>query len=311
MMHIKLFGPTVVVTDRASAPVSDLGGVKPRQILEILAANPGAPVTKDRLADLLWDGEPPKSYVGTLESYVCVLRRRLGVCPGKKSPLATTSNGYLLDPAAITVDLADFRRLVGLAARAAPAEGLRLAQKAVAMLDGELLANETYAAWACSERKVFQQDVVEACGKAAQNALAVRDYNAAVCMSRLAINYDSLAEDAWQNLMRALSASGRDGQAIRAYFDLRTALATDLGIEPGPVSRALYMKILCAGSTEGETRVGAHRDSPDMKVRLHLFRQALEAITGVQLPTLEGPLAELAVQVFASGPSPLESLEVA
>ena len=310
-MHITLFGPTAVVTAPGGSPVSDLGGVKPRQILEILAANPGAPVTKDRLADLLWDGEPPKSYVGTLESYVCVLRRRLGLCPGKKSPLATTSNGYLLDPSAVSVDLADFRRLVGLAAKAAPAEGLRLAQGAVAMLSGELLANESYAAWACSERKIFQQDVVEACGRAAQNALALRDYDAAVCMSRLAINYDSLAEDAWQNLMRALSASGRDGQAIRAYFDLRTALATDLGIEPGPVSRALYMEILCGGSAQAKSRDGARRDDTDVSRSLRLFRQALEAITGVQLPTLEGPLAELAVQVFASGLSPLESLEVA
>ena len=99
MLQIRLFGPTVVLTDGDNSQVSDLGGVKPRQILEILAANPGAPVTKDRLADLLWDGEPPKSYVGTLESYVCVLRRRLGLGPGRTSPLATTSNGYLLDPA--------------------------------------------------------------------------------------------------------------------------------------------------------------------------------------------------------------------
>jgi len=311
MMHIKLFGPTAVVAGKGSAPVSDLGGIKPRQILEILAANPGTPVTKDRLADLLWDGAPPKSYIGTLESYVCVLRRRLGLCPGKRSPLATTSNGYLLDPSAVSVDLADFRRLVAQAAKATPAEGLRLAQKAVAMLDGELLASETYPAWACSERKILQQDVVQACGRAAQNALIIRDYNAAVCMSRLAIDYDSLAEDAWQNLMRALSASGRDGQAIRAYFDLRTALATDLGIEPGPVSRALYMEILCGGSAETQSRVGSHQGRTDVSIRLRLFGQALEAVMGVRLPTLEGPLAELAVHMFANGLAPVQSLEVA
>jgi len=283
------------------APISDLGGVKPRQILEILAATPGAPVTKDRLADLLWEGAPPKSYVGTLESYVCVLRRKVGLGSGRTSPLATTSNGYLLDPTAVVVDLAEFRRLTGLAAKAKPAEGLRLAQKAVAMQTGELLANETYAGWACSERKIFKRDAVELCVKAAQNALAVHNYDAAVQMARLAIGHDSLAEDAWQHLMRALSASGRGSQAIRTYFELRKVMATELGIEPGPVSRALYMEILCEGPAQAPSHGNADHEGADLNRRLSTLRRALEAITGVQLPTLEGPLAEMAVCALAGG----------
>jgi len=300
MLQITLFGTTAVVTDAGSAPISDLGGVKPRQILEILAANPGTPVTKDRLADLLWEGSPPKSYVGTLESYVCVLRRKLGLCPGKMSPLATTSNGYLLCPAAVSVDLAEFRRLVGLAATAPPDEGLRLAQQAVAMLSGEVLASEAYAAWACSERKIFQREVVEACARAALNALAIRELDAAVCMSRLAISYDSLAEDACQHLMRALMASGRGCEAIRAYFDLRTVMIADLGMEPGPVSRALYLEILCGDSAGDAGQGSAGGDRADLKRRLGFLHQALEAVTGVRLPTLEGPLAEMAVHMFAN-----------
>lgn len=300
MLYIKLFGPTTVVTGGGSAPVPDLGGVKPRQILEILAANPGAPVTKDRLADLLWDGQPPKSYIGTLESYVCVLRRRLGLGTGRTSALATTSNGYLLDPAMVSVDLAAFRRHALRASSATPAEGLRLAQQAVAMLTGELLASETYATWACSERKILQREVVEACGKAARNALAIDDFDAAVCMARLAINYDALAEDAWQHLMRALSASGRGSEALRAYFELRTTMINELGIEPGPVSRSLYMEILCDDSDGAQSQGIADRDGADLNRHLRLLRQALEAITGVQLPGLQGPLAEMAVRALAS-----------
>jgi len=303
MMQIKLFGPTTVVTGGGSAPISDLGGVKPRQILEILAATPGTPVTKDRLADLLWEGAPPKSYVGTLESYVCVLRRKVGLGPGRTSPLATTSNGYLVDPAAVVVDLAEFRRLTGLAAKAKPAEGLRLAHRAVAMQTGELLANETYAGWASSERKIFKRDAVELCVKGAQNALTLHNYDAAVHMSRLAIGHDSLAEDAWQHLMRALAASGRGSQAIRAYFDLRKVMATELGIEPGPVSRALYMEILCEGPAAALSLSpgSADHEGADLNRRLSTLRKALEAITGVQLPTLEGPLAEMAVCSLAGG----------
>jgi DNA-binding SARP family transcriptional activator len=304
MMLIKLFGPTSVVTDAGGVPISDLGGVKPRQILEILAASPGAPVTKDRLADLLWDGEPPKSYIGTLESYVCVLRRKLGLSPGKKSPLATTSNGYLLDPVAAVVDLAEFRRFAGLAAKARPAEGLRLAHKAMALVTGELLANETFAGWACSERKVFKREVVQVCGRAASDAIAIHDYEAAVDMARLGIGYDPLAEDVWQHLMRALAACGRGSEAIRAYFDLRTATVNELGMEPGPTSRALYMDILCDGPAQALNHIGgaggAVLEDADLSRRLHRLRQALEAITGVQAPTMAAPLAEMAGRVLAT-----------
>jgi DNA-binding SARP family transcriptional activator len=313
MLHVKLFGATAILTDGEAIPISDFGGVKPRQILEILAASPGTPVTKDRLADLLWDGQPPKSYVGTLESYVCGLRRKLGQgrqSPSRQSPLATTSNGYLLDAAAVSVDLADFRALTARAATAPPAEGLRLAQQAVAMLTGELLASDAYAAWACSERKVFQQDAVEACGRGARNALLVHDCEAAERLSRRAIGFDSLAEDAWQHLMRALSESGRGGQAIRAYVDLRTAMVTELGMEPGPVSRALYMEILCGNDAQDSDSSDAGRDLTDLNSRLRLLRRALEAITGVQLPTLEGPLAEMAVRALAGGLT-LDSREAA
>jgi len=302
MLHIRLFGATAVLTDGESTPVTDLGGVKPRQILEILASSPGAPVTKDRLAELLWDGQPPKSYVGTLESYVCGLRRKLAPgSTGRTSPLRTTSNGYLLDPSMASVDLFELRTLVALAGSALPAESLRLTRQAVSMISGELLASEAYATWACTERKIFQREVVEACNRGAVNAHALGDYDAAECLARLAISHDSLAEDAWQHLMRALAASGRSGQAIRAYVDLRTAMVSELGMEPGPVSRALYMEILCSDSAQVPSLSGASHESADLNKRLRLLHRALEAITGVPLPTLEGPLAEMAVRVLAGG----------
>ena len=60
MLEIRLFGATTASTAQGTVGV-DLGGVKPRQILEILAVSAGAPVPKDHLADLLWDGRPPRS----------------------------------------------------------------------------------------------------------------------------------------------------------------------------------------------------------------------------------------------------------
>src|SRR4051794_5825451 len=94
LMYVTLFGVTTVLSEDKSGAITEFGGGKPREILEILAVAGGAPVAKDRLGELLWDGAPPKSWLATLESYISVLRRRLGCAPGRHSELATTTNGY-------------------------------------------------------------------------------------------------------------------------------------------------------------------------------------------------------------------------
>src|SRR3954463_5885430 len=111
MISIALLGPTEVIVDDQVVPMSSLAG-RQRQILQILAMDTGSAVPKDRLADLLWDGAPPASYLGTLESYICVLRRTLGLASGRASLLATTARGYALDADAVRVDVREFRKLV-------------------------------------------------------------------------------------------------------------------------------------------------------------------------------------------------------
>ena len=112
MIDIKLFGPAVISYDGSRLVGSALGGSKPRQVFEMLALDLGTPIPKDLLAERLWDGRPPASYIATVESYVCSLRRRLGLGAGRRGPLATTHHGYLLDPEHVRVDVASVRSLL-------------------------------------------------------------------------------------------------------------------------------------------------------------------------------------------------------
>lgn len=295
MIYISLFGATTVTTERENVKATGMGGAKPRQILAILAAAAGSPVPKDRLADLLWDGEPPRSYVGTLESYVCVLRRQLGSGRGRASAITTTSNGYLLDPALARVDLAEFRSLVGRAARSDTAEQVALTEEAVALVRGELLASEPYADWADAERTVFSRELVAACCEAAEGALTLGDYAAALRLARTAIRADMLTEYAWQLVMRALWGSGRRCEALRAYADLRVTMATELGVEPGPVSHGLYMQILADTPAAPGPRATPHTE---LRTLMGLLRQALEAIPDVEVPTNDYRLSEVAARLI-------------
>ncbi len=294
-MRVQVFGPTNVVLADGQV-VTDLGGIKPRQLLEMLALSLGAPVSKERLADQLWNGEPPRSYIGTLESYVSLLRRRLGVARGRNSAIATTSAGYVLNPAHVDVDVDEFRRLVQPTARTTPSTLLSRTQQATHLVTGDLVASEPYADWAIAERTVFQEEYVQACNRAAASALEVDQPQDAIEMARRAIRCDHVAEASWQQLIRGLAATGARNEALRAYLDFRRILVEELGTEPGPVSRALYLELL---QDESETS-GTPASTSEVKVLLRLLRNALESIPGVDLPRGDNSLGEIAALVGAA-----------
>ena len=290
MITITLFGPTSVDTGTKTVTATELGGVKPRQILELLALSPGTPMAKDRLADLLWDGQPPKTYVGTLESYICVLRRSLGLTKGRRSVLATTSNGYVLDTAGARVDLVEFRRLLSRAASAAPAPALELTEQALEMARGTLLASESYTTWATQERNCVEQELVTACVRAAGHALELRDFDKAIRLAGAALDRDRFAESAVQHLMRGLWLAGRRCEALRTYSTLRSAMVEELGLEPGAETYSLYMEIL---RDESFSRPAPDRERAELRTLLGLLAQTLESIPGVELPGGNGALAEI------------------
>lgn len=281
MLYITLFGTTTITTPNGIVHDEALGGHKPRQILEILALTPGIPVAKERLADLLWDGNPPRSFVGTLESYVCLLRRALGLSRGRASALRTVTHGYVLDAEHVRVDLAEFRSLVRQASAASqdPCAAQRRLKRAIGMVDGELLAGETYASWAAHEQAQFRGELVSACNLSARHALALSEPETAVEMSHHAVALDKFAEEAWRLLIRALADCGRESEALRAYAELRQHLATELGADPSPASSMLYLQILRAKTVENP---GSGSDPhEEVRILVGLLREAVAAIPGM------------------------------
>ena len=74
---IRLFGPLSVEDGERKLGPRDLGGTRPKQVLEILLTARGHRVPTDRLIELLWGREPPADPTGSLQTFVSVLRRHL------------------------------------------------------------------------------------------------------------------------------------------------------------------------------------------------------------------------------------------
>jgi DNA-binding SARP family transcriptional activator len=275
-IRVNLFGPTSVVLGDGTT-VRDVGGIKPRQVLEILALGLGSPVSKDRLVELLWGDNPPRTFTATLESYVSLLRRRMGVARGRSSALATTSNGYVLDPSQVEVDVHEFARLVAPGAETAEAAVARTGA-AMRLVRGELLASEPYAEWAADERGHFDATFVQACNRAAAQALTAGRPGVAVEMARRAIGVDRIAESSWQLLIRGLAASGARSEALRAYLDLRHTLVEALGTEPSAASRDLYLTLLAEDRAESAPAAGVN----EVRTLLNLLRDALDGLPDME-----------------------------
>lgn len=284
-MHIAIFGPTRVTTPHGVLAGHQLGGAKPRQVLEILAVSAGRPVSKERLADLLWAGEPPRSYLGTLESYVCLLRRSLGLAGTRGAGVVTVPQGYALDPLVLHVDLTTFRARVR-AAQSCGDHAACLAQleEALALVGGDLLADELNAVWAVAEREEVRREVVVAENLAASCALALGEHDVALQHAEAALSRDRLAEAAWRTMMRALSATGRRSEALRAYFELRDHLVDELGADPSPETTEVYLDLL-RRETPGGGAVSA-RDEVRMLVRL--LHEAVLAVPDVDVGAARG-----------------------
>src|SRR5919205_3205682 len=74
-IEFRVLGPVAAVGD--DGPIT-LGAPKQRALLAFLLLNASAVVPRDRLVDVLWGSEPPKSAVSSLQVYVHGLRKTVG-----------------------------------------------------------------------------------------------------------------------------------------------------------------------------------------------------------------------------------------
>ncbi len=287
VVSIRVFGPTrVVAADGARVHLPGKHG----RILALLALHPGRPVAKDRLAETLWEGHPPRTFQQTLDSDVCVLRRRAGLGPGRSSALGTTPSGYVLDPARVSVDLQVARDLAARSAEEPAAAAVASATAALDLASAPLLVDEPYAPWAEDARQEWARTEYDLCLRASRAALVVGDTALGVTAANRALTARPVSEEAAVQLMRAYWWAGRRAEAIREFLRLQDLLLDELGERPGPEARELYLTILRDEGLTGDDGT----DAEHLRLLLQLLRQALDLAPGVRAPTLDAELAAAA-----------------
>ncbi|KQW53171.1 hypothetical protein ASC77_02415 [Nocardioides sp. Root1257] len=265
-MRIGVLGTTVASTPEG--PVG-LGGPKQRALLAALALHRGRAVAVDTLADLVWDGTPPRGVAGTMQGYVAGLRRALEpdrTTRGGGTLLVTEQPGYALRLPDDDLDTVAFENAVASAhtlvapladalcrGRALPpgspdAGGLGTLhdslEEALGLWRGVPFAELGEVPAAVAERARLEElRVLATEDRAALGILLGLHATVAAELDALTRAHP-LRERAWALRALALAGSGRQADALAVLREVRDVLDEELGLEPGPELRAVQTAVL-------------------------------------------------------------------
>ena len=300
---IRLFGSLAIEDGARTLGPRDLGGARPKQVLEILLAARGHRVATDRLAELVWPEQRPQNTVGSLQTFVSALRRHLTQDRERARELVVTE----AEAYRFATDLVDFDldRFDGLVERSA-GEPTRMArhslEQALALVRGELLEDEPYAVWAQDLRGTYQGRVLGARLDAADAALAELDYADAMTHAGAAAALDRFSERAQRTSMLALYALGRQHEALQVYRRFRALIDGELGLEPAAQTRALHSAILRQEDVRAllpRPIERAQRDAGERSVRLLGRAGELGTLERAARQALGGSFALLLIEAEA------------
>ena len=226
LVEAGLLGPLQVAVDGAEVVLT---AAKVRTLLAFLLVHRGQVVSADRIADVLWEGQPPASAANLVHGYVRDLRRAIGA-----GRVRTVPGGYRLEAAGCSVDADRFAELASAGRY----------RDALALWRGPALAEWVGQPWARGVAVRLEEERFEVLER--RLAADLDAGRAAAVTGELAelVSAAPLRERLRALQVRALYLSGRQADALRAYLDARAALVEQAGAEPGPELRAVEAAVL-------------------------------------------------------------------
>ena len=269
-MEFKILGSLEVAENGRGLRV---GRGKQGALLAILLLHANETLSRDRLIEELWAGEPPESARTALHYHVSRLRKTLGSNGRSNQLLVTHGSGYELRIDPDQLDLSKFEQLVE-DARAAqdrgdPAEASAVLRQALDLWRGPPLADFAYESFAQraivrleEERLCALEDWMDAELEVGHQARLIGDLESLVAEH-------PLRERLRGQLILALYRSGRQGEALEEYRETRRLLIEELGIEPSVqlqrLERSILMQDPALELAPPERVIEASRPKPEPK----------------------------------------------
>ncbi|MGW7385784.1 BTAD domain-containing putative transcriptional regulator [Streptomyces sp. NPDC054794] len=234
-------GPGVSYTPRAA---------KLRVVLGALLVRSGEVVSVQALTDELWQDDPPRTAITTLQVYISQLRKQLNTAEDGfgRETLVTRQPGYVLRLDPDQLDLTRFETLHASGRRALEAgdfaQASALQRQAIDLWRGPLLSDTPHGPTLDAAAVRLDEANVAALEQRIRADLELGRHRDLIAELQSVTTRYPLREEFHGHLMLALFRAGRQAEALRAFGQVRETLVEELAIEPGPALQRLHQRIL-------------------------------------------------------------------
>ncbi|WP_327724825.1 BTAD domain-containing putative transcriptional regulator [Streptomyces europaeiscabiei] len=255
LLRVGVLGPLVL---RVAGEDTDVGAAKQRDLLGLLALQPGLSVGQDEIVDALWEGRPPATCLNLVHTYVARLRRLLapsheagqagqaGQQAGQASDgvLRRTRTGYLLQLSPSQSDAVEFTELAARALTEDPDEAFRQSEAGLRLWRGAVLRDVSHQVRGHPSAVALTRLRLSLVQMYADRALELGRAADALPELQKAADLDPLHEGVHARMMLALAASGQQAASLALFGELRTRLDDQLGVTPGPEVTEAHLRVL-------------------------------------------------------------------
>ncbi|MFI2640864.1 BTAD domain-containing putative transcriptional regulator [Streptomyces sp. NPDC018610] len=243
-LTIRLLGPVTLLRD--GDPVS-VRGQRQRRFLASLALKPGQVTSKDDIIEDSWDGEPPLTVSGQLQTSAWMIRTALEEAGLGRDALGSHDRGYELRVSTERIDLFVFRNTVRrvreLYARGRHEQASERLDEALALWSGAALADVTSSRLR-RKGENLQEERTAAVELRALIDVGLGRHHQAISQLLELVDRDPLREDLYVGLMKAYYAEGRQADAIQVFHRAKEILREQIGINPGVKLREMMQAVL-------------------------------------------------------------------
>lgn len=290
-MDFRLLGPIEASIGEGAVEFSS---GRQRKLMALLLFHQGQVVPLDRIIEALWDGEPPGTAKGQVQTCVSALRRQFRELGGDEL-ISTAPIGYAIHIPDGSLDITNFEGLVsdGVAcvAEGRPEEAVRKLRASLALWRGQAAANvDGRLLQALAGR--LNEDRIRVLEECIDLELSLGRHHQLVGeLSELVMSHP-LRERLRAQHMLALYRSGRQAEALESFQEVRRILIDDLGLQPGEELSAVQQAILSQdtaialppeaaqrAAAHGSPYMGAPRQLPAAIAEFTGRRRTLEEIT--------------------------------
>lgn len=224
-----------------SGALVNISAKKSQAMLAYLGVKPAQLVSRDKMAGLLWSSTATEQARQSLRQTLSSLRKELAQISPDRKILVEEGDFLSLDPALVSVDVADFEKL----ASAANDESLARAVAAYRgdFLEGFELDEEKFDQWVLAERDRLHRLALRAHAQLIESQSKSGAADDAIATAHQSLRIDPLQESIHRTLMRLYMDSGDLVNALQQYDILAKALKRELQVEPDADTKRLFQQI--------------------------------------------------------------------